>query len=152
MGKTRLALAVAAEVVERYPDGAWLVELAGVADGEGVVAAALAAVGAMQAPGAATVEGLAAELRGRTCLILLDNCEHLLEAVAQVVVRLLEAAAGVTVLATSREPLGVPGEVIWRVPSLDAPPADETPSLRPCRNMTPLSCSPTGPGGRILRS
>jgi predicted ATPase len=77
----------------------------------------------MQAPGMAIVEGLAAELRGQTCLMVLDNCEHLVDSLAQVVERLLETAAGVTVLATSREPLGVPGEVIWRVPSLDTPPA-----------------------------
>jgi predicted ATPase/class 3 adenylate cyclase/DNA-binding CsgD family transcriptional regulator len=122
VGKTRLALAVAADAVERFAGGAWLVELAGVGDPGGVASTTLAAIGGRQAPGGDLVQQVAAELGPRESLLVLDNCEHLLDGCAEMVVGLLAANSAVTVLATSREPLGVPGEVSWRVPSLPAPP------------------------------
>ena len=141
MGKTRLALAVAADAVERYPGGVWLVELAGVTDPAAVAAAALAAVDTPQVAGASTVAELAQMLGDDPCLILIDNAEHLAETCATLIGELLGANGAASVLATSREPLGVPGEVVWRVPSLSAPPADEPRRFRCCRSTTQCVCS-----------
>jgi predicted ATPase/class 3 adenylate cyclase/DNA-binding CsgD family transcriptional regulator len=124
VGKTRLALAVAADAIERYPGGVWLVELAGVGHPDGVSSAALAAVGARQQSGRPLIDQLASALSDDPTLVVLDNCEHLADACAALIADLLMANPAVTVLTTSREPLGVPGETIWRVPSLDAPPAE----------------------------
>jgi predicted ATPase/class 3 adenylate cyclase len=124
VGKTRLALAVAADAVERFPGGVWLTELAGLSDPDGVPAAALAAIGAHQASGQRPVDQLAAELGRSPSLLLLDNCEHLVEGCATTAAAVLAANGAATVLATSREPLDVPGEVTWRVPSLSAPPLE----------------------------
>ena len=129
VGKTRLALAVAAEGLERFPGGVWLVPLAGVADSDAVAAAALAAVGAYHASGMSLVELLGLALGNEPSLLLLDNCEHLVEGCAQLAADLLSANPAASVLATSREPLDVPGEVSWRVPSLDTPPAEHTMAL-----------------------
>jgi predicted ATPase/class 3 adenylate cyclase/DNA-binding CsgD family transcriptional regulator len=126
VGKTRLALAVAAGELEHYPGGAWLVALAGVTDPDGVPAAALAAVGGHQASGLPGAELLSRELGAEPSLLVLDNCEHLVEGCAQLVEGLLVINQATSVLATSREPLDVPGEVTWRVPSLAAPPAERT--------------------------
>ena len=133
VGKTRLALAVAAELVEQYPGGVWFVELAGMADPTGVGSAALAAMGAHHVPGLQTVEQLIAALAEEPTLLVLDNCEHLLEPCAVLTAALLAQHAAVNVLATAREPLGVPGEVTWRVQSLSAPPPETivaVPALR----------------------
>jgi predicted ATPase/class 3 adenylate cyclase/DNA-binding NarL/FixJ family response regulator len=124
VGKTRLALAVAVEALEHLPGGVWLVELAGVAHADGVAAAALAVLGAFQTPGVALVDQVAAAFGAGSALLVLDNCEHLIDACADFVAALLAAAPAVQVLATSREPLSVPGEISWRVPSLNAPPAE----------------------------
>ena len=126
VGKTRLALAVAADGIERFHGGVWLVALAGVTDAAGVAAAALAAVGVHQAPGMSLVELLARGLGDEPSLIVLDNCEHLVDGCAQLTAGLLAANPVVSVLATSREPLRVPGEVSWRVPSLGVPPPENT--------------------------
>jgi predicted ATPase len=127
VGKTRLALAVAAEAIPKYPGGVWLVELAAISDEEGVAAAALAAVGAHQAPGFPLVELLAMSVGSAPSLIVLDNCEHLIEGCARLAAGLLTANAAASVLATSREPLGVPGEATWRVPSLSTPGSEHNP-------------------------
>jgi predicted ATPase/class 3 adenylate cyclase/DNA-binding CsgD family transcriptional regulator len=126
VGKTRLALAVAADEVERFGGGVWLVALAGVTDAAGVAAAALAAVGVHQGPGMPLVELLARGLGDEPSLLVLDNCEHLIDGCAELTAGLLAANPAVSVLATSREPLGVPGEVSWRVPSLGVPPSENT--------------------------
>lgn len=116
VGKTRLAIAAAAGLRD-LPDGAWLVELAGA--GPGTVADAVtAALGVQEADGTA---GLAAAVRSRTFLLVLDNCEHVIDEAAALAADLLRAAPGLRVLATSREPLGVPGEVVWDVPPLEVP-------------------------------
>ncbi|HET9601996.1 MAG TPA: LuxR C-terminal-related transcriptional regulator, partial [Acidimicrobiales bacterium] len=124
VGKTRMAMAVAAEVVDRCPGGVWLVELAGVADPANVAATALAALGVHEMRGVDPMEHLAAALGDEASLVVLDNCEHLVHACAQVVAALLASQGSVSVLATSREPLEVPGEITWRVPSLPAPPPE----------------------------
>jgi predicted ATPase/class 3 adenylate cyclase/DNA-binding CsgD family transcriptional regulator len=124
VGKTRLALAVAGESLDRFPGGVWLVELAGVNSPDGVAAAALAALGVQQGPGVSLLDQLAAWFGEDPSLLVLDNCEHLIAGCAEFVSDLLGASSAVTVLATSREPLSAAGEVTWRVPSLDAPPAE----------------------------
>jgi len=126
VGKTRLASAVAAETVDSHPGGVWWVELAPVSDPSGVGRAALAAIGAREAPGATAIHQLAAELGDQPSLLVLDNCEHLIEGCATLVAGLLGANSSIAVLATSREPLGVPGEITFRVPSLPCPSPEQT--------------------------
>jgi predicted ATPase/class 3 adenylate cyclase len=117
-GKTRLALQVAAERVERHPDGVWFVDLAGLAEERLVAQELVSVLPVPEQPGTPAVDVLTMHLADRDLLIVLDNCEHLVESAARVVDALLRAAPNVRVVATSREPLNVPGEVIWRVPSL----------------------------------
>jgi predicted ATPase/transcriptional regulator with XRE-family HTH domain len=127
-GKTRLALEVATGLLDRCPDGVWLVELAGLADPALVPQAVAAAVGVRELPGRDLAGALLAALPGQRLLLVLDNCEHLLEACARLVDALLRSCPALRVLATSREALGVAGEVAWRVPSLAIPdPAVGTP-------------------------
>jgi predicted ATPase/DNA-binding CsgD family transcriptional regulator len=125
VGKTRLAEHVARTVVEHFEGGAWLVDLAAVSDGDSVAAAALVAVGGAQQPFATVVDQLVTVLRPESTLLVLDNCEHLAEQCSQLVEALLQGCPQVVVLATSREPLGVRGEVTWRVASLSLPKADD---------------------------
>jgi predicted ATPase/DNA-binding SARP family transcriptional activator len=117
-GKTRLALEVAAAASPGLPDGAWFVELAGLGDGALVAQAAALAVGVPIPAARSAQEALVAHLATRKSLIVLDNCEHLVEACADLAEALLRAGSGVRVLATSREPLRCAGEVAWRVPAL----------------------------------
>jgi predicted ATPase len=125
VGKTRLALEVGAALVGRFTDGAWLVNLAPLSD-PGLVAATVAdALGVREQPGRPVADVLCDHLKSRTLLIVLDNCEHLIDACATLVQRLLASCAGVTVLSTSRETLNVPGESIWRLRSLSVPEAGD---------------------------
>ena len=127
MGKTRLALEVAGGLPDGgagsalYPDGVWLVDLAPLADGALVPRAALAAVGGREGPGRPPLDALVAHLRPRAVLLVLDNCEHLLDACATLGEALLGACPRVRLLATSREPLGLAGEAAWPVPPLPVP-------------------------------
>jgi predicted ATPase/DNA-binding SARP family transcriptional activator len=121
-GKTRLALEAGARMVGRFPDGVWLAELAGVADPGLVGAQVMGALGVRQAGDVPVLEALIYRLRSAELLLVLDNCEHLLDACAQLAAALLQAAPGLRVLATSREPLGLPGEVVCPVRPLDLPP------------------------------
>jgi DNA-binding SARP family transcriptional activator len=116
-GKTRLALAVAGELLERYEDGIWLVELAAVADPGLVLSVVAQALGVVEQPGQPLLTTLWAFLQPRRLLLLLDNCEHLVGACAEVVGELLRRCPSLWVLTTSREALGVPGEHSYRVPS-----------------------------------
>jgi predicted ATPase len=127
VGKTRLALAVGHEVVDAHRDGAWFVDLAPLTDPALVPKAVAEAVGLKEEPRRGVVETLAAHLRSRDLLLVVDNCEHLVSACAGLVERLLATCPGVRMLATSREPLGVPGEVMWRVPTLRVPARDDSP-------------------------
>ena len=117
VGKTRLAGEVAREVAGRFADGAWLAELAGVSDPALLPAVVAGALGLHLAPGMPLAEALA----GRQLLLVLDNCEHLATAAGDLCMALLLAADEVRVLATSREPLGVPGEACYRLPPLGLP-------------------------------
>jgi len=121
VGKTRLGLRVAGELVEAYPDGVWLVELAAIGDPTLVPQATASALGAREQPGRSLQDTLIDVLRPRTCLLLLDNCEHLVAACAALADGLLRACPGLVLLATSREPLGIAGETVWRVPPLTLP-------------------------------
>ncbi len=117
-GKTRLAVHVAAQSAEKYGDGICYVDLAPITHPVVVPVAAARALGLPDQPGRSTIDTLQQHLRDRDMLLVLDNCEHLLDASATLVAALLGAAPSLTVLATSREPLGVTGEAAWQVPSL----------------------------------
>jgi predicted ATPase/class 3 adenylate cyclase len=117
-GKTRLAVEIGARIAPEIRDGVWYIDLAPVTH-PGVVPATVArALGLPDQPGRSTMDTLLRFVRARQMLVVLDNCEHLLDASAELVVALLGAAPALTVLATSREPLGVTGEATRRVPSL----------------------------------
>lgn len=120
-GKTRLAMQVGADCIDEFPDGAWLVELAPLSDAALVAQSVAAVLGVKEAPGVPVATTLVRELEDRQLLVILDNCEHLVEAAARLCETLLAHCAGVRILATSREALRSPGEVGYRVPSLAAP-------------------------------
>ena len=126
-GKTRLALQVGAEELEHFPDGVFFVNLAPISDPDLIMDELARSVGAPTGEaitgGAQTPADVAllAYLGARRCLIVLDNCEHLVDACADIVDRILASSPGVTVLATSREALRVEGEQAWSVPSLSLP-------------------------------
>ncbi len=117
-GKTRLGIEIAARIGAEFGDGVWYVDLAPITHPAVVAVAVARAFGLPDQPGQATMDTLQRFVRDRQMLVVLDNCEHLLDASAELVVALLGAAPGLTLLATSREPIGVAGEVSWRVPSL----------------------------------
>jgi non-specific serine/threonine protein kinase len=121
-GKTRLALQVAEDAESRYADGAWFVDLAPLAHAARLPEAMLHALGLQEEPGLGPEATAMRWLRGARALVLLDNCEHLLEACHALAQRLLAECPGVCVLATSRERLGVEGESVWAVGTLDVPP------------------------------
>src|ERR1700688_3925923 len=119
VGKTRLSLEVAGRLVDEFPDGVWFFELAAVADPAAVPDAVAAVLGITQQPGKTVSESVATALEGRTRLLVIDNCEHVHDAAADLVEAILTQSATVEVLATSREGLGVVDEQLWLVPSLD---------------------------------
>jgi predicted ATPase/class 3 adenylate cyclase len=119
VGKTRLALEVAARLVDEFPDGVWFFELAAVTDPAAVPDAVAAVLGITQQPGKTVTESVASALEGRSRLLVIDNCEHVLDAAADLVEAILTQSATVKILATSREGLGVAHEQLWPVPSLD---------------------------------
>ncbi len=121
MGKTRLAAEVARRVAGRFADGVWLVELAAVQEPALVPAAVAAVLGVPQAPGMSVADSLAGVLARQQLLLVMDNCEHVIGAAAELCGALLLAADDVWVLATSREPVGVAGEARYRVPPLGLP-------------------------------
>ncbi|MDQ1514891.1 MAG: hypothetical protein QOE80_721 [Actinomycetota bacterium] len=118
-GKTRLALHAAAEVVDRHRDGVRWVELGPVSDPELVPYVVARTFGLREEEGRPVIETLSEHLAGVDALLALDNCEHVVGACARLAEDLLKAAPALRLMATSREPLGIPGEVTWRVPSLD---------------------------------
>lgn len=134
VGKTRLAGEVARRMAARFADGVWLVELAAVRESAQVPSAVTAALGIPEGPGASAAGSLAAVLARQQLLLVLDNCEHVIDAVAGLCGTLLSAADDVRVLATSREPVGVPGRPAtgcrrWRCPGR----AMRPPGLMPWR-------------------
>ncbi len=128
-GKTRLSLQVGQEVLADYAQGVWLIELAPVADPALVPQAIATALGLREESGRPISATLIDYLRGRKTLLLLDNCEHVIAASAQLVESLLQACPDLTILASSREQLGIVGETAFRVPSLSIPQLHQSPSL-----------------------
>jgi predicted ATPase/DNA-binding SARP family transcriptional activator/DNA-binding CsgD family transcriptional regulator len=128
-GKTRLALEVARDLVGAYLDGVWLVELAPLSKDELVPRAVADVLAVPERPQEPLSDTLSDVLRDREMLLVLDNCEHLVEATARLVDVLLDSCAGLRVLATSREALGVEGEIKWPVPPLSVPERGHAPSL-----------------------
>jgi predicted ATPase/class 3 adenylate cyclase len=125
-GKTRLALQAAAGALGRFPDGVWFVEFAPVRNPDVVATEVVTALGllpsSLDQPDESLEWRLCNHLEGRRLLLILDNCEHVVEAAARLAQSVLTRCPDVTVLATSREVLGVPGEVVWKVPPLSMPP------------------------------
>ncbi|MDQ6743795.1 MAG: tetratricopeptide repeat protein, partial [Candidatus Dormibacteraeota bacterium] len=122
-GKTRLALKAAGDVVEQYPGGVWFVDLSGVRQPSLVVQAVAAVVGLREQPGRPPLAPLVERLREKELLLVLDNCEHVVEACAELARILLGACPPLRVLVTSREILNLPGEVAFSVPTLSVPAA-----------------------------
>jgi predicted ATPase/DNA-binding CsgD family transcriptional regulator/DNA-binding XRE family transcriptional regulator len=135
-GKTRLALELATGLLDSYRDGVCYVDLAPVTDERLVPHTVLAALGASESPRRTPLEALQRSLRNRTLLLVLDNCEHLIQACAELVAALLPATTNLRVLAASREPLRVPGETAWTVAPLTIP------DLRQGVAVVDLICSP----------
>ena len=125
VGKTRLAIELARRLTSplEYPDGVWMVELSGLRDGALVPATLATTLGLATGTTTPTAALVANQLADRRCVVVLDNCEHLLDASAALAQAILDECPGVTVLATSREPLHLAGERVWRVPSLSLPDA-----------------------------
>ena len=129
LGKSRLSLQAAADAVDDFPDGVWLVELAPLTDERLVPQAVASVLGVKEEAGRPVVEALLKAVKDRRLLLILDNCEHLLSACAELAKQMLQAAAQVKILASSREPLHVGGETTYPVPSLAVP--ELRPNLAP---------------------
>ena len=130
VGKTRLAAELARRVQDRFPDGVWLVELGAAAEAAQVAAEVMSVLGVQQDPGRPPLEVLAEVLAPRRLLLVLDSCEHVLSAAAELCGVLLRSADEVRVLATSREQLGIGGEVWYRLSPLELPGSDEPEAVR----------------------
>ncbi|HLY59041.1 MAG TPA: adenylate/guanylate cyclase domain-containing protein [Stellaceae bacterium] len=128
LGKTRLSLQVAAETLERYPDGVWLAELAPLTEPPQVAECVAGLFGLAAAPNRGMTELLTGFLRQRRLLLILDNCEHLVGGAAALASALLPACPQVSILASSREGLGVAGEQTYLLPVLAAPPGSQSPT------------------------
>jgi predicted ATPase len=128
IGKTRLALRVASQLQDAFRDGVCLIELAPVTAPEQVPQRALAALYTEQRGEASPLEAIVRRLAKQQVLLVVDNCEHVVEAAAELLLPVLEQCPGVTILATSRERLNLPGERVWRVDPLSVPPDDAQPS------------------------
>jgi predicted ATPase len=128
-GKTRLSLHLAAEVLENYPDGVWCAELAPLEQPDLMPHAVAAILGVRAESGAAIITTLVNAIGPKKLLLVLDNCEHLIDACARLVEALTRSCPNVRVLATSREPLRIPAETTWRVPLLEVPDPEHLPPL-----------------------
>jgi predicted ATPase/class 3 adenylate cyclase len=124
LGKTRLSLQIAADVVSDYPDGVWFVEFAPIADERLVPQAVATVLGVKEETGRPVAEALIKHVRDRNLLLVLDNCEHLVHACAELTKQLLQAGAGVKILASSREHFNIAGETVYTVPPLSVPERD----------------------------
>ena len=128
-GKTRLSLQVAADLLDQFPDGIWFVELSAITNPELIPKTILSAFGVMEQQGRTVLQQLTDYLREKQLLLVLDNCEHLIEACAKLTDDLLGHSHSLKILATSREALGVTGEASWHVPSLSLPDVQHLPAL-----------------------
>jgi predicted ATPase len=120
-GKTRLATEVASTLIEKYEDGVWFVNLGPVTDPNFVAIEITDVLDIKEEPNKAITDTLIENIESKSLLILLDNCEHLVQACAEIADKLLQSVKGLRILATSREALNVPGELVWRTPSLSFP-------------------------------
>ena len=120
-GKTRLAVQLARDIMSRNPGGAWLVELAPLGDARLLDQTVAAACGVREEGNRPIIEAIVEQLAGEKSLLILDGCEHLVDACAELASKLLRSCPGMTLLVTSREPLGIEGELTWRTPSLSLP-------------------------------
>jgi predicted ATPase len=127
VGKTRLALQLAASVLDGSADEAWFVDLGPLTDARLVATKLASVLGVPEQPGRSLPESLIAACRDRQLLVILDNCEHVIAEAASVADQLVRGCPRMTILATSREPLGIEGEYLYRVPSLLVPPASAGP-------------------------
>ena len=134
-GKTRLALEVTRGLIDAYPNGVWLVELAPLSEEALVPKAVAEALKVPERPSETLTDTLADVLVDRQLLLVVDNCEHFVEAAARLADRLLDSCAGVRILATSREALGVEGETRWVVPPLSVPERGRTAFIRGARGL-----------------
>ena len=130
VGKTRLAIEAARQAASQFGDGVYLAELAAISSDEYLPTTIAVALGYPPGDGSPSLDKLAPTLTSRRLLLVLDNCEHLIDAAARMAERLLRVAPHATVVATSREPLRISGEVVYRVPSLDIPPDDQCDAAR----------------------
>jgi predicted ATPase len=128
-GKTRLALAVASELVGDFDDGAWWVELASLSDPDLVPQAMASALGVREVPGHSVTEVLREHLKAADLLLVLDNCEHLIDGCAALADALLRVCPDLKILATSREALSIAGEISWLVPPLSVPDLQDLPPV-----------------------
>lgn len=126
VGKTRLAMRVAEQSAEEYPDGIWLCDLAAIREDSLAAEAVTTALDIQRRQDRSTLEGLVEVLRPRRLLVVFDNCEHLLAPMGGIAEAILHACGDVRILATSREPLGVEGETVWPLEPLSLPRAGET--------------------------
>jgi predicted ATPase/DNA-binding SARP family transcriptional activator len=124
IGKTRLAIAAAQAMAEEFYDGVWFLDLSELQNPAEVPMQAARTLGLTEDPSRTPTEEILAFLHAREALLVLDNCEHVLEASAHLAARILEHCPDVKILTTSRQALGITGEAFWRVPSLDFPPRD----------------------------
>jgi len=123
-GKTRLAREIAQTLIEEYKDGVWFTDLSPVTD-PGFVGKTIARVlNIKEEPGKAIIDTLIENIKNKSLLLLLDNCEHLIDACAEAADKLIHAVKGLCILATSREALNIPGEIVWKIPSLSFPDTD----------------------------
>ena len=127
IGKTRLAIRLAAELADGFADGAWFVELADLGQPDLVASRAASVIGVVEEPGRPLAATLADALRPRRSLLVLDNCEHLIDACAVLCQQLLASSPGLSVIASSREPLRVAAETVWQVPPMSMPGPGEAP-------------------------
>jgi predicted ATPase/DNA-binding SARP family transcriptional activator/DNA-binding CsgD family transcriptional regulator len=128
-GKTRFALEVARDLVGAYTDGVWLVELAPLSEGELVAQVVAGTLGVKEQPGRMLIDTLVDAMRHKNLLMVLDNCEHVVESTAHLADALLDGCPRLRLFATSREALGVAGETVWLVPPLSLPDPQRSPTV-----------------------
>ena len=129
-GKTRLGLQVAANMIDEFPDGVWFIELASIAEPDLIPQTILTGMGVPEQSRITNINFLTDYLQRKKVLLIFDNCEHLIEACARVAQRLVKDAAIIRILSTSREALGIQGELIWQVQSLSLPDAEQPPAYQ----------------------
>ena len=146
-GKTRLAIQVGAEMLGEFPDGVWLVELAPVSDPDQVSPTVAHTLGMPEQAAGTPTDALARYLDAKRALLVFDNCEQVVDACAALAEALLRACEKIVVLATSREPLGIVGELAWQVPSLSLPEVGEPAPIGGVGVSEAVSCSLTRRAG-----